>query len=654
MMKTWLFLLLLISNLVVAAPTYDWPSETNVVISRPTTSENITITEGGDEVFQAEGGKGTYNWTTSKGSFLLDAHGNPVTIMAGNPVIYTAPQCGNCSDFVTVTDAYGDRDTTYISVVVPNVPTSCTISPTKASLSPGEEKEFELFGNNNTVIWTVDNGGEIEERGKKATFKAGAVGTYHITGTDMYDSKCSATATINVETNCYITPQAPVVQVDSEQQFDMVGSDCDDIYWLAQMGTIDQDGRYKAPVIPGEYDITAIVNTTGYSETVKITVTPECLVKPQNIHLQPGASKFITIISGNKPYIVSAEKAEIEKSSSEDVFEYVASNQTGDDTVTICCGNTMQEECSKVSVSVEKMYVDLLKVVEINNTYEFEVTGGKAEYHAQADFGTIDFGSYGKHSGKGTYTAPEHETTDTITIRDSVNNTVMKSVEVRNYISPIISPSTVHAVALDEVLDFSVVGGITPFTWNYTGREIVPNSRNATITVKGSIGTYHLSVTDGRGKESEKVAIPVTLSLMISPKEYTIYKGESDKAKIRFDISGGAGVCEWISDKIQINEDGKDDNNDYYVNDYYIIVEPQIKDRPVGTQYKVTCRDQNGKEATAIITVAKLTFDSDNDGLMNSDETQRAINQFFVDRAEELINKMDGEELFHHLDNFLQ
>lgn len=644
MKKTWLFLLMLISNLVVAAPIYDWPSETNVVINRPTTSENITITEGDDEFFQAEGGKGTYNWTTSKGSFLLDAHGNPVTIMAGNPVIYTAPQCGNCSDFVTVTDAYGDSDTISISIVPPPNEPSCTISPKTASLSPGEEKEFELFGNNNTVIWTVDNGGEIEERGKKATFKAGAVGIYHITGTDLYDSNCSAMATIEVTTNCYITPQAPVVQVDSEQQFDMVGSDCDDIYWLAEMGMIDEDGKYKAPVIPGEYEITAIVNTTGYSETVKITVTPECLVKPQNIHLQPGASKFITVISGNKPYIASAEQAEIEKSSSEDVFEYVANNQTGDDTVTICCGNTVQEECSKVSISVEKMYVDLPKVVEINKTYPFEVTGGLAEYHAQADFGTIDFGISGKHSGKGTYIAPEHETTDTITIRDSVNNTVTKSVEVKHYIPPTISPSTVHAVALDEILDFSVVGGITPFTWNYTGREIIPNSRKATITVKGSTGTYHLSVTDGKGETSEKVAIPVTLSLKISPKEYTIYKGESDKTKIRFDISGGAGACDWISDKIQIEEGDK--------RDYYVIVKPQLKDRPVDTQYKVTCRDQNGKEANAIITVAKLTFDSDNDGLIDSDETQRAINQFFVERAEELINKMDIEELFHHLDNF--
>ena len=191
-----------------------------------------------------------------------------------------------------------------------------------------------------------------------------------------------------------------------------------------------------------------------------------------------------------------------------------------------------------------------------------------------------------------------------------------------------------------------MVGGRPPFTWNYTGIGMVPKGNSATITVGGSTATSHLSVTDGTGTKSETVAVNVTLSLKITPTEYTIYKKESDTTRLRFDMSGGAGHCDWISNKqLEIKPEDK--------RKYHVFVTPQIINREPGTQYTVTCRDQNGEEATAIITVAKLTYDSNDDGKINDSEAQEVLKELFLDRAEVLINKMSNEELFYHFEAFL-
>ncbi len=641
MNKFWLMALLLIPNLVLADPTYEFGDSTTLAITSPTSKDSISIPANDQEVFEASGGESKYIWKTSIGVFY-ETGNSTTTSIKGNSIIYKAPPCPDgCKDVVTVTDEYGHSDTIKIDVVA-NTEIPCSITPETYEISTGGNVTLELNGNNDTVSWVAHDGGELyAQKGKQTIFTAKAVGTYRITGTNIMDKTCSAMATITVDSNCHITPEQATISADSIQQFSMVGTNCNDISWYTDGGYIDQDGMYTAPSINGNYTVTAQVNNAGYSDIADIKVKAECLVTTKNIFLQPNASKFIEIASGDGPYSATSNYGDnIKELSNLGKFKYKAAQRTGEDTITVCCDGGLQ--CKEINANISQMYANLPKEVQINSRHSFDIIGGKPDYFS--DSSNIRFT---KGSGKGIYIAPDHETIDSITIYDhDSENLISHSIEVRSDISPIINPSIVHAVALGENLNFLVIGGRGPFTWNYTGSEISPNGKTANIVTKGTTGKYYLSVIDdATGLKSEKVTIPVTLSLRISPKSYTIYKGESDITKVRFDMSGGAGGCNWESDDIQILPENE--------RDYHVIVRPQIKDRPAGTEYTVTCRDQAGKEASAIITVAKLTFDSDDDGSINSEEVQKAIGYYFEEHIE--VNyKMDRTELFLHLENFRQ
>jgi len=639
MKAIWLLILFVIPNMmVVAAPAPPRSDDPNALsIIKPTSNDSISITANTQEIFEVKGGTGEYTWKTNIGVFY-ETGNSTTTSIQGNSIIYKAPPCqAGCKDAVTVVDAYGHSDTTEIDVVA-NSDVSCSITPETYTMSTGGNVTLELKGNNKTVSWVTHDGGELYgQTGKQIIFTANAVGTYRITGTDIMDKNCSAMATITVDSNCHITPKQATIAVDETQQFSMVGTNCNDISWYTDGGFVNQAGMYKAPLTKGNYTVTAQANKAGYSEVAEIVVESACLVTPGGIHLQPNVSKNISIVSGEGPFTAVTYIGEILQQS-DSVFQYTATQSIGGDDIKICCNDGLQ--CKNVYVYIEQMYVNLPEEVQINSKHYFEVIGGNPYYTTENS--NIIF----TKGGKGTYTAPAFETTDNITIYDNYSeNIISRSIVVKNYISPKINPSTVYNIALGETLDFSVVGGKEPFTWNYTGSELSQNSKNASITANGSTGTYSLSVIDGTGVESEKVIIPVNLSLKISPRNYTIYKGESDITKVRFDMSGGDGACDWISDDIQISPENK--------RDYHVIVQPQIKDRPAGTEYTITCRDQAGKEASAIITVAKLTFDSDDNGSINSEELKEAVGYYFEEHVETTY-KMDRTELFLYLENFRQ
>jgi len=88
-----------------------------------------------------------------------------------------------------------------------------------------------------------------------------------------------------------------------------------------------------------------------------------------------------------------------------------------------------------------------------------------------------------------------------------------------------------------------------------------------------------------------------------------------------------------------------------------LIVQPRVKDVPVGKQYQVTCRDDTKKkEASSIITVSELRFDSDNDESIDENEVSTALERFFAGKFlsdEEKDKTKEKTMLFLHLEAFL-
>lgn len=598
--------------------------------SKLSISPNLVKVEPGELVdFTAEGGSENYHWQVVKGS---------LSSSQGNSVIYTAPQCaGGCQDFVTVSDsASGKSETAEILI---DEPPPCDITPDKVTLAPSGRETFIVTNVGGPVNWTTD-GGDITERGTEAFYTApDTVGTYSITATEIYAPYCQVTASIEVEKNCEITPQTVTLLPGGQQQFEIVGANCDGFNWTTTSGDIRETGMYTAPDISGSYEV-IIVDSVGDRETASVEVISPLSVTPQDISLQPEQERYITVVTGNQPYSATAIKGDINLSRSDsDVFKFIASSEIGEDAIEIC-DNTQQ--CKTIPVYVEKVLSlrGLPKQAQINEKFEITVTGGKGDYDYYADYGQIEIN---QHTGDGTYTAPDTDAMDIITINDSAGNTLERTIEVKGYVQPRISHSSGVELEIGDTKNFSVGGGKPPFLWTFTGGLVeYIDERKIKITAPDKVGEYTLYVTDAKNNDSEKVLVQVGISSELTPSSYTVYKGEMPK--VRFDRYGGVGHCQWILDDLE-----KESEIVMHASDY-IIVQPRVKDVALGKQYQVTCRDdENGKEASAIITVAKLKYDSDNDGMINDDEASMALEHLFANNSER-----DKTIFFSNFEAFLE
>lgn len=640
----WGLSFLLIPHLAVAAQDAETPPKTELILSPKLTevkatnplkiSPDLIEVKANDLVdFTASGGSGKYNWQVVKGSLLSTQ---------GDTVIYTAPQCASgCQDFVIVSDSSsGKSQTAEIKI---GDPPPCRITPKNKTLPPGGEGEFIVTHVEGPVNWTADSG-NITERGTEATYTAPAtVGTYSLTAMEINAPYCEARAFINVVINCHITPQEAILMLGETKKFEMVGDNCEGFNWTTTSGDIkgsDTDTAIYTPLnIPGSYEV-IIVDTVGNRKTAPVEVISSLSVHPQEISLKPGEYRYITVVTGQQPYRAIPIRGDIsQESSSSDVFKFTAGSEIGEDAIEICDDT---EQCKTVSVYVERVLslTGLPKKVQVNEEYQITVTGGKGDYISEADYGQIKID---QRSGDGTYTAPDTDGMDTITINDGAGNTLERTIEVKGYVLPYISPSSGVGLEIGDTKIFSVGGGIPPFLWDFNGSLVDEISeRRIKITAPDKRGIYKLSVMDAKTNASQPVTIDVELSLRLTPTSYNVYKGEAPK--VRFEKLGGAddSRCEWILDDLEESEIHKRGLD-------YIIVKPRVKDVALGKEYKVTCRDDaNGEEASAIITVSKLKFDSDSDGRINTEEVSIVLELFFTDDGE-----MDKTMLFFHLESFM-
>ena len=629
MKKSWYWgLLLLLMPYLVAAQNssaslrFGEPSDYSSELS---INPYFTRVEPGEQVhFEASGGSGNYQWQVVNGS---------LSSSQGDSVIYTAPQCpsGGCEDFVTVSDnTSGNSETAEIKI---DKERSCDITPDQVTLAPGGSQTFTVTYVEGQVDWTADSG-NIIERGPEAFYTAPDIeGTYSLTATAF---NCQVTAIIVDIRNCEITPQIVTLRPGGLQQFRIVGENCDDFNWMATKGDIGKTGLYTAPGTFSSDEVT-IIDSAGNRKTASVSVRLPLSITPQEISLQPEQEKYITVITGNKPYRATATQGDISPSSSDDVYIFTASSEVGEDAIEIC-DDTPQ--CQTIPVYVEGglSLRGLPKLVQISEKFDITVTGGKGDYDYDAELGQIDII---QQTGEGTYTAPDTDGEDMITIIHSAGNKLERTIEVKGYIPPYISPNTNIDMEIGETRVFSVGGGIPPFKIFFTGglyEEI--DERKFQITAQDRKGTYDLSVMDAKSEESVKIPVTVGLPQGLTPKTYTVYKGETPK--VRFDKHGGVGNCEWFTTNLEENE--------IVTRKFeYIIVMPRVKDVALGKEYKVTCRDDvSGEESSAIITVDRLKYDSDEDGIISNNEASRGLEQFFAND----MTTQDKTILFINLEAF--
>ena len=174
----------------------------------------VTLAANGAQQFSATGGSGNYAWSISPQSGSIDQTG-----------LYTAPGAITSVGTVTVTATSVEDSTTFGTAKITltaNATVSVSISPTSASLAPGQGQLFSATVNNaanSAVIWSISpQTGSIDQTGFYTAPATITVSTkITVTATAAADSSKSASATVTVAPVTDVGTGAPTATM--QQQF---------------------------------------------------------------------------------------------------------------------------------------------------------------------------------------------------------------------------------------------------------------------------------------------------------------------------------------------------------------------------------------------------------------------------------------------------
>ena len=193
----------------------------------------------------------------------------------------------------------------------PPTTVSLTLSPTNASLQPGQQAQFTatVSGTSNSAVNWATSGGTISSNGM---YKAPSVaGTYTLTATSAADPTKSSSAAVTVvaqpQVSISISPATSSLQGGGQQLFVAVisGTSNTAVTWSASAGTIASNGTYIAPSTAGNYTVTAVsvadptksasaVVSVSVPQAIAVRISPATVSMPQKWQQQ-----FAATVSGS-------------------------------------------------------------------------------------------------------------------------------------------------------------------------------------------------------------------------------------------------------------------------------------------------------------------------------------------------------------------
>jgi hypothetical protein len=217
-----------------------------------------------------------------------------------------------------------------------------SVSPTTIALLPGGRQQFTATVTNSvekSVTWSA-SAGTIDQNG---LFAAPSVpGSATVTATSKADSSKSATATVSVaDLGVTVTPLTPAVLTGHQIQFTATVTGWTDtgVTWSASAGTIDQNGLFTAPSVPGSVTVTATssADVSRSASTIAWTYVPleSFSVRPSSLHLRPNESSWLYVRADHELTEHATLNGVAATSPSNGAARYVAPSASGDYVVTV-------------------------------------------------------------------------------------------------------------------------------------------------------------------------------------------------------------------------------------------------------------------------------------------------------------------------------
>ncbi|HLJ48142.1 MAG TPA: hypothetical protein VKU01_19140 [Bryobacteraceae bacterium] len=252
-------------------------SGTAQVTIQPATPVSVTVSPASASLQSAQTKQFTATVTGSSNTAVTWT-GTGGTITTGG--LFTAGSTAG-SFTVTATSVADPTKSGSASVTITPAPISVAVSPTSASLQPGQTKQFSatVTGTSNTAVTWTATGGTISTSG---LFTAGSTaGSFTVTATSVADPTKSGSASVTITAapvSVTVSPTSASLQPGQTKQFSatVTGTSNTAVTWTATGGTVSTTGLYTAGQNTGSFSVTATsVADATKSGSAAIQINPQ-------------------------------------------------------------------------------------------------------------------------------------------------------------------------------------------------------------------------------------------------------------------------------------------------------------------------------------------------------------------------------------------
>ncbi len=406
------------------------------------------------------------------------------------------------------------------------------ITPAYATIERNEPVSFSVTGGEPPYQMTSDSGGILETGEKENTFiyQHDIAKTVVLSATDAL--KQSAQAKVEIVRPLTVTPEQAVIERQEQVSLRASGGDGDYV-WIATRGQVrkisDDTVHYIAPKRVGLHTVT-VIDGLGNSLEVLILVGKDLALSQQQLFLTPGEKTQLRVLGGVHPYTLTATGGTADLHSG--IIEYTAPQVAGHYSLNLKDADR-HHVSAEITVALDLWITPVSGHLDMGESLTLHATGGFGKKRWGSNAGDLD-----KTEGETViWTAPNQIGTTFIYVSDAAGTLKKATIEVA---SPglAITPSIRH-IHPKETGDFTVTGGIAPYTWIAKQGELPAAQQGNTITYTAPQikGIDELIVADAADKSAQAQINVYTKELLASPKTLYIHSGET----LKIALSGGTG-----------------------------------------------------------------------------------------------------------------
>lgn len=472
-------------------------------------NNNILLAKGEDYLLAAEGGSGSYFWSSTD---------NNIAVVNSNGLV-TAIGPGQTT--IVLSDSGGQTINIYVNVRSVSISASTT-----TFVAGGQGTQFTAEGglapyswiSSNSNIVSVDSSGNITPVGP---------GTAIITVND----NDNFTSSIEVSVLAPLTTQESTLSLVVGNTHPIAASGGDGNYsWSSSdssIANISSEGTVTAMATG-----TAIVTLTdglGNSLTINIEVSELTISADTEVLSISDSGSQLTISGGNGPYTYTSSDPSIAAVDNSGFITPVASGVvtiTAEDSSGNSVSTTIEIVNNPLTVNTANV------IIAPQNTYQLSPSGGDGNFSWSSSDNNI-----ASVSNNGLVSAIA-EGIVTINLRDGSGQSVSVTVEVRNVR---ISASTT-SLEVGQTITLSASGGAAPYSWATNNAAIATVSSNGLVTAIAS-GTVSVSATDSDGF-AHSISLNITSPALTISQTSALMGVDSS---LQLSASGGEGSLTWSS-----------------------------------------------------------------------------------------------------------